>query len=94
MKITILTIPSIPNSLKLIAQGYKKITSTSNRTNKMATRKYFTEKGIRALPTDSIPHSKFLSLVSDFLFGPNFPETIIVPTTNPTANKHCIKIGM
>ena len=71
---TILTIPSIPNSLKLIAQGYRKITSTSNRTNKIATRKYFTENGIRAFPIPSIPHSKFLSLVADFLFGPNLPE--------------------
>ena len=31
----------------------------------MATRKYFTEKGIRALPKDSIPHSKFSSLILD-----------------------------
>ena len=62
MKTTILIIPSIPNSLKLIAQGYKKITSTSNNTKRIATTKYFTEKGIRAFPTDSIPHSKFLSL--------------------------------
>jgi hypothetical protein len=46
---TILTMPSIPNSLKLIAQGYRKITSTSNNT-KIATRKYFTENGIRAFP--------------------------------------------
>jgi hypothetical protein len=26
----------------------------------IATRKYFTENGILAFPTDSIPHSKFL----------------------------------
>ena len=91
---TILTIPSIPNSLKLIAQGYRKITSTSNRTNKIATRKYFTENGIRAFPIPSTPHSKFLPLISDFLLGPNFPETIIVPTTNPAASKNCIKIGI
>jgi hypothetical protein len=49
---TILTMPSIPNSLKLIAQGYRKITSTSNNT-KIATRKYFTENGIRAFPIPS-----------------------------------------
>ena len=59
----------------------------------MATKKYFTEKGIRAFPTDSIPHSKFLSLVAEDHFGPNFPETIIIPTTNPTANSICISIG-
>jgi hypothetical protein len=69
---TIFTMPSIPSSLKLIAQGYKKITSTSKRTNKMATRKYLTEKGMRALPTDSIPHSKFLSLEAEDLLGPSF----------------------
>jgi hypothetical protein len=57
-----LTMPSIPNSLKLIAQGWK-ITSTSNNTNKIATRKYFTENGIRAFPIPSTPHSKFLFLI-------------------------------
>ncbi len=84
----------MPNSLKLIAQGYKNITSTSNKTNNMATKKYFTEKGIRALPIDSIPHSKFRSFLADFLFGPSFPDPIIVKTTKPTARRHCIKIGM
>ena len=88
MKMTIFTIPSTPSSLKLIAQGYRKITSTSKRTKRMATKKYFTENGIRALPTDSIPHSKFLSLLAELLFGPNFPEMMMVPTTNPTA-KEC-----
>jgi hypothetical protein len=62
---TILTMPSIPNSLKLIAQGYRKITSTSNNTNKIATRKYFTENGIRAFPL--LLHSKFYFFISDFL---------------------------
>lgn len=91
---TILTIPSIPNSLKFTAHGYKKITSTSNNTNKIATRKYFTEKGILALPTDSIPHSKFLSFTSEDLLGPNLLETNIVPTTKPAAKINCIKIGI
>ena len=59
----------------------------------MATKKYFTENGIRAFPTDSIPHSKFLSLETDERFGPNFPEIMIIPTTNPTANSICISIG-
>ena len=93
MKITILIIPSIPNALKLIAQGYKKITSTSNKTNKIATRKYFTEKGILALPTDSIPHSKFLSLFFECLFGPKKLDPIIIYTTNPIAKPACISIG-
>jgi len=65
----------------------------SNNTNKIATRKYFTEKGIRAFPTDSIPHSKFLSLITDFLLGPNFPEIMMVATTKPIASKACISIG-
>ena len=93
MKMTIFTIPSTPSYLKLIAQGYRKITSTSKRTKRMATKKYFTENGIRALPTDSIPHSKFLSLFTELLFGPNFPEMIMVPTTKPTAKNSCISIG-
>ena len=59
----------------------------------MATRKYLTENGILAFPTDSIPHSKFLSLISEFLFGPNLPEITIVPATNPTAKSICISIG-
>ncbi len=90
---TIFIIPSCPNSLKLTAQGYRKITSTSNNTKRMATKKYFTEKGIRAFPTDSIPHSKFLSLLLECLFGPKKLEPIIVNTTNPTAKPICIRIG-
>ena len=90
---TILIMPSTPNSLKFTAQGYKKITSTSNKTNKIATRKYLTEKGILALPTDSIPHSKFLSLFFECLFGPKKFEPIMVITTNPTAKPACMRIG-
>jgi hypothetical protein len=77
----------------LIAQGYKKITSTSNNTKRIATKKYFTENGIRAFPTDSIPLSKLFYLFTEALFGPSFPEIIIVPTTNPTASSICINIG-
>jgi hypothetical protein len=40
---TILTMPSIPNSLKLIAQGYRKITSTSNNTNKSNQKVFYRE---------------------------------------------------
>jgi hypothetical protein len=39
----------------------------------------------------SLPHSKFF-FISDFLLGPSLPETIIVPTTNPAANKTVIKL--
>ena len=66
----------------------------SNKTNKIATRKYFTEKGFLALPIDLIPHSKFLSLLSEDRLGPSFEETNMVPTTNPTAKTNCIKIGI
>ena len=44
MKENISITPNIPNSLKFTAQGYMKITSTSNNTNKIATRKYLIEK--------------------------------------------------
>ena len=89
----ILISPSIPISLKFTAQGYRKITSISKSTNKMATRKYFTEKGTRAFPTDSIPHSKLRSLFRDLRDGPKYPEIMIVPTTKPTASMNCINIG-
>jgi hypothetical protein len=46
---TILTMPSIPNSLKLIAQGYRKITSTSNNTNKIAQKVFYREWNTRFL---------------------------------------------
>ena len=91
MKMTILIIPSIPNDLKLTAQGYRKTTSMSKRTKRMATRKNLTEKGILAFPIDLIPHSKFSSLISEDLFGPNLPEMMIIATTNPTANSICIR---
>ena len=68
MKIPILTNPSIPISLKLTAHGYINITSTSNNT-KVWRLKIFYRKGIRAFPTDSIPHSKLLSLFSEDLLG-------------------------
>ena len=45
MNINISIIPSMPNSLKLTAQGYIKITSTSNSTNNIATKKYLIENG-------------------------------------------------
>lgn len=90
---TIFTIPSNPNSLKFTAHGYKNTTSISNNTKRIATTKNFTEKGIRAFPIDLIPHSKLSSLISEDLRGPKYPEIIIIPTTNPTANTICIRIG-
>jgi hypothetical protein len=86
---TILTMPSIPNSLKLIAQGYGKITSTSNNTNKIAPESIL----------QRMEYVRFLSLYSTFkvfffisdLLGPSL-QTIIVPTTNPAANKTVIKL--
>jgi hypothetical protein len=36
----------------------------------MAIRKYFTEKGLRAFPKLSMPHSKFSSLAFDDRLGP------------------------
>ncbi len=69
------------------------MTSTSKSTKSMATKKYFTENGILALPTDSIPHSKFLSLFLECLLGPRSPDIIMVPTTKPIAKPACISIG-
>ena len=77
--------PFTPKSLKLTAQGYMNITSTSNKTKRIATRKYLIENGIRALPWDSIPHSKVSSLTFDFLLGPSKCVEIITIATNPRA---------
>jgi len=85
--------PKIPSSLKFTAHGYMKITSTSKITNKIATRKYFIEKGIRALPCDSIPHSKLSCLIFECLFGPNKWVTNMVVTTNPAATMKVITMG-
>ena len=42
--------PSKPSLRKLTAQGYIKITSTSNKTKRIATKKYLTEIGDLAFP--------------------------------------------
>lgn len=78
-------IPLDPSSLKFTAHGYMKITSTSNRTNRMATRKYLMEKGCLALPTTLIPASKVDNLSSVFLAGPSKWVAINVVTTKPSA---------
>lgn len=77
--------PLTPKSLKLTAQGYINITSTSNKTNRMATKKYLIEKGCRAFPTDSIPDSKGVSLSDVLRLGPIRCVTSMVPTTKPKA---------
>jgi hypothetical protein len=74
----------------LIAHGYKKIT-TSNKTNNIAT-KYFTENGI-LISNRFNTTFKILPLLQMIFFGPS-PETIMVPTTNPTTRTNCIKIGI
>lgn len=86
-------IPFIPRDLKLTAQGYMKMTSTSNSTKSIATRKYLIENGTRALPCDSIPHSNVSSLIFDFLLGPRKCVAVMVATTNPAATINWSTIG-
>lgn len=92
-KITISINPNQPKDLKLTAQGYKKMISTSNKTNKIAVIKYLTEKGLRALPTLSSPHSKVSSCLFPLAFGPKKCVASKVTTTNPAATKNCRSIG-
>ena len=77
--------PFHPNSLKLTAHGYIKITSTSKSTNNMATKKYLIEKGWRALPITLIPDSKVVNLSLVFLLGPKRWVAKSVTTTKPNA---------
>lgn len=77
--------PFTPKSRKLTAHGYMKITSISKRTNRIATKKYFMEKGCLAFPTDLIPDSKATSLSDVLRFGPTRCVMVIVNTTNPRA---------
>ena len=81
------------SSMKFTAHGYMNITSTSNKTNKIATKKYLIEKGMRALPCDSMPHSKVSNFTFDFLLGPRRWVTKMVVPTNPTAAINCSKTG-
>src|SRR3569833_2855818 len=85
MKMNISIIPSCPKALKLTAQGYMKITSTSNSTNNIATRKYLIDIGVRALPITSIPDSNGVSLSLVTRLGPILCVTNMVVTTKPTA---------
>ena len=64
--------PSLPNSLKFTAHGYINITSTSNSTKSIATRKYFMEIGVRALPTTSMFRFKWCQFVFGYPFRANF----------------------
>jgi hypothetical protein len=69
------------------------ITSTSNNTNRMATKKYLILKGARASPTDSIPHSNTSFLTPVWRFGPNIWVAPIVKITKPKAAKSWKRIG-
>lgn len=57
----------------------------SNKTNKIAVRKYFTENGVLAFPSTSIPHSKVSSLVAPevCLLGPQLCDAYKVNNTKP-----------
>lgn len=85
--------PFIPNSLKLTAHGYIKITSISNKTNKIATKKYLIANGKRALPWASTPHSKESNLIFVLRFGPSQCEAIMVVITKPSATININTIG-
>jgi hypothetical protein len=69
-----------------------KITSTSNKTNKIATKKYLIEKGVLASPWDSIPHSKASDLILEFFLGPRACVATIDKTINPTATTNMNRI--
>jgi len=85
--------PNHPSSLKFTAQGYIKMTSISNSTNNIAMIKYLIEKGMRELPTESIPHSKVSNLISDFRLGPNMWVKKMVVMTKPIATTNMMAIG-
>ena len=70
-----------------------KITSTSNKTKRIATRKYLIEKGERAFPCDSIPHSNACCLILVLRFGPSQCVRTITVTTNPSATTAINTIG-
>ena len=56
-------------------------------------KKYLIEKGKRALPCASIPHSKVSDLIFVFLFGPNLCVRNMVVATNPKATININAIG-
>ena len=93
MKVNISNMPMAPSDLKLTAHGYMKITSTSNKTNNIATRKYLMENGDLALPICSIPHSKESAFTFDLCFGPSHCVTIITKETKPAATINISKMG-
>src|SRR5579859_4327448 len=85
--------PGIASSLKLTAHGYMNITSTSNNTNKIATKKYLILKGRRAFPCPSMPHSNESNLIFVLLFGPSAWVANIVTPTKPSATKNINPMG-
>lgn len=94
MNVNISAKPNKPNFLKFTAHGYINMISTSNKTNKTATKKYLIENGVRALPCTSIPHSKGSDFTFDFLCGPIQCVANIVATTKPSATIIISKIGI
>jgi hypothetical protein len=88
MNINISTMPSLPRSRKFTAHGYIKITSTSNNTNSIATRKYLIDIGVRALPITSIPDSNGVSLSFVTRLGPILCVTNMVPNNKPQGYQH------
>ncbi len=66
--------------------------SIRNR-NRIAVRKYFTEIGVRALPTDSIPHSNASPFTTLMRRGANKGEVIMAKATKATASPNCTMMG-
>ena len=86
--------PAPSGSRKLTAHGYMKITSTSNNTKRIATRKYFIEKGTLAFPCTSIPHSNVSSFFFVLRIGPSRWVANRVVATNPPATRTVKIIGI
>lgn len=80
--------PFMPKSRKLIAYGYRKITSTSNKTKRMAVKKYLIANGCLAFPIDSTPLSKGFNFFFVESRGPIMWVTNIVKPTKPAAIKN------
>jgi len=59
----------------------------------MAISKYFTLKGLRALPCCSMPHSKLSSFFFPLIFGPSQAAAERAKPTKPTAIAVWIRTG-
>ena len=69
------------------------MTSTSNKTKRIAVKKYLIAKGCLALPIDSTPLSNGFNFFFVESRGPIMCVTNIVNPTKPAATKNCITIG-